>query len=231
MGGRILVVEDELAIREMIGLALSRAGFSYTYAVSTTAAQEELERDLPDLILLDWMLPGSSGIEFIRWLKRTEFTHEVPVVMLTARGEDEDKVQALNLGADDYVTKPFSPRELVARIEAVLRRTKPHATDSPVELCGLRIDPRSRRVHADGHAVDLGPIEFRMLHVLISQPDRVYSRAQLLDLVWGINIHVGERTVDMHISNLRKALAQHSSGHLIETVRGTGYRFAMQAQQ
>ena len=228
MAGKILVVDDEPTIREMIGFALSRAGFSYAEAADAVEAEAEILRDLPDLILLDWMLPGQTGIDFTKLLRSRPSTRSIPVIMLTARGEEEDKVRGLKFGADDYVTKPFAPKELIARIEAVLRRVKPEATDDLVDVSGLQLDPVSHRVKIDGCHLELGPTEFRLLHVFMSHPERVYSRDQLLDLVWGSNIHVGPRTVDMHVSNLRKALEATGYHLLIQTVRGSGYRFSAQ---
>ncbi len=226
MAGKILVVDDEPAIREMIGFALSRAGFSYIEAADAAQAEATIDREIPDLILLDWMLPGQSGIEFVKQLRSDPLTRPVPVIMLTARGEEDDKVRGLKDGADDYVTKPFAPKELVARIEAVLRRIKPEATNEAVQVSGLLLDPLSHRVTADERDLDLAPTEFRLLHVLMTHPERVYSRDQLLDLVWGSNIHVGPRTVDMHVSNLRKALEASGHHRLIQTVHGSGYRFS-----
>jgi len=230
MAGNILVVDDEPAIREMIGFALSRAGFSYVEAADAAQAEATILREIPDLILLDWMLPGQSGIEFVKLLRSDPVTRSVPVIMLTARGEEEDKVRGLRDGADDYVTKPFAPKELVARIEAVLRRMKPEATNETVQVNGLLLDPLSHRVTADEHNLDLSPTEFRLLHVLMTHPERVYSRDQLLDLVWGRNIHVGPRTVDMHVSKLRKALEASGHHRLIQTVHGSGYRLSTRVQ-
>ena len=181
---------------------------------------------LPDLIILDWMLPGMSGIEFARKLKSDEFTKAIPIIMLTARGEETDKVRALDVGADDYVTKPFSPRELNARIKAVLRRSAPEMTDDPIEVSGLRLDPGTHRVSGDGVMLDLGPTEFRLLHYLMSNPERVHSRSQVLDRVWGGGVYVEDRTVDVHIRRLRLALSATGHEDLIQTVRGTGYRFS-----
>ncbi len=226
MAGKILVVDDERTIRDMIGFALSRAGFSYTEAGSAAEAEAEILRETPDLILLDWMMPGQPGIEFVKRLRSDPNTRSIPVIMLTARGEEDDMVAGLKDGADDYMTKPFAPKELIARIEAVLRRAKPEATNETVRVNGLLLDPVSHRVTADQHDLDLGPTEFRLLHVFMSHPERVYSREQLLDLVWGSNIHVGPRTVDMHVSNLRKALEVAGYHRRIQTVRGSGYRFS-----
>ena len=226
MAGKILVVDDEATIREMIGFALSLAGFSYAEAADAAQAEAEILNGPPDLILLDWMLPGRSGIEFVKLLRSDPATRSIPVIMLTARGEQEDKIRGLRDGADDYVTKPFAPKELVARIEAVLRRMKPEATNQTVNVKGLLLDPLSHRVTAEERDLDLGPTEFRLLHVLMTHPERVYTRDQLLDLVWGRNIHVGPRTVDMHVSNLRKALEASGHHRLIQTVHGSGYRFS-----
>lgn len=230
MAGKILVVDDEPTIREMIGFTLSRAGFSYVEAADAAEAEAEILRDVPDLVLLDWMLPGRSGLEFVKHLQSEPGTRSIPVILLTARGEEEDKVRGLKDGADDYITKPFAPRELVARIEAVLRRMKPEATEQAVRVDGLMLDPVSHRVAIDDCEVDLGPTEFRLLHLLLSHPDRVYSRDQLLDLVWGSNVHVGPRTVDMHVSNLRKALEAGGYHRMIETVHGSGYRLSVRSR-
>ena len=230
MAGRILMVEDEPSIREMMGFALSRAGFSYIEAGDAAQAEAEILREPPDLILLDWMLPGQSGIEFIRLLRSNPATRSIPVIMMTARGEEEDKIRGLKCGADDYVTKPFAPKELVARIEAVLRRVKLEATNEVVDVDGLRLDPVSHRVAAGQRDIALGPTEFRLLHLFMTHPERVYTRDQLLDLVWGRSIHVGPRTVDMHVSNLRKALAASGHDRLVQTVRGSGYRLSVRGQ-
>jgi two-component system phosphate regulon response regulator PhoB len=222
----ILIVEDEQAIRDMVGFALSRAGFELTEAADAMQAQERIAESLPDLILLDWMLPGVSGIDLARRLKRDDYTREVPIIMLTARGEEDDKIGGLEAGADDYVTKPFSPRELVARIKAVLRRATPEEADQPLTAEGLSLDPASHRVTANAKPVEIGPTEFRLLHFFMSHTDRVYSRSQLLDRVWGRNAYVEERTVDVHILRLRKALAPFGFDRFVQTVRGAGYRFS-----
>jgi len=228
MPGRILIVEDEQAIREMVCLALDQAGFECVQAADTGEAQRHILAGLPDLILLDWMLPGMSGIDYARKLRHDKLTQGVPVVMLTARTQEEDKVRGLDTGADDYITKPFSPRELIARIKALLRRTAPQATDEPVEVSGLMLDPVTHRVLAGERKLSLGPMEFRLLHFFMTHPERVHSRERILDSVWGANVYVEERTVDVHIRRLRKALT--SSGHerLIQTVRGAGYRLSGQ---
>ncbi|MDD3608269.1 MAG: phosphate regulon transcriptional regulator PhoB [Halothiobacillaceae bacterium] len=222
----ILIVEDEKPIREMVAFALGRAGFEMIEAGDVAEAYEQMSSRLPDLILLDWMLPGASGLELARRLKRDELTRDVPIIMLTARGEEEDKVSGLESGADDYVTKPFSPRELLARIKAVLRRAAPDGESGVIEIDGLVLDPSSHRVMANETPLDMGPTEFRLLEFFMTHPERVYSRAQLLDRIWGRNAYVEERTVDVHILRLRKALSVQSFDAMIQTVRGVGYRFS-----
>jgi two-component system phosphate regulon response regulator PhoB len=222
----IFIVDDEAPIRETIAFVLSQAGFACKDAPDAETAAKAIAREAPDLILLDWMLPGLSGIEFARELRRDAATREIPIIMLSARGEEEDKVRGLNTGADDYITKPFKPKELVARIQAVLRRIRPDAVGDSIQVGPLVLDPGSHRVSAAGHILELAPTEFRLLQVLMSRPERVFSREQLLDLVWGRNIYVAERTVDMHISNVRKTLGQHGLEGMIETVRGVGYRLS-----
>jgi len=228
MPANILVVEDEPAIQELLALNLTQAGHNPIRALSVEQGQMLIREALPDLILLDWMLPGMSGIEFARKLKSDEMTKAIPIIMLTARGEEIDKVRGLEVGADDYVTKPFSPRELNARIKAVLRRRAPQMTDDPIEASGLRLDPTTHRVTGNGASLDLGPTEFRLLHYLMSNPERVHSRSQVLDRVWGDRVFVEDRTVDVHIRRLRLALADTGHEDLIQTVRGVGYRFSAQ---
>ena len=228
MPGRILIVEDEQAIREMVCLALSQGGYDCLEAADTNEAQQRILEGLPDLILLDWMLPGMSGIDYARKLRRDKLTQGVPVIMLTARTQEEDKVRGLDTGADDYITKPFSTRELVARIKALLRRTAPQATDEPVEVRGLALDPVTHRVQAGEIKLELGPMEFRLLHFFMTHPERVHSRERILDSVWGNNVYVEERTVDVHIRRLRKALTPSGHDSLIQTVRGAGYRLSAQ---
>lgn len=228
MPANILLVEDEPAIQELIAAHLGRAGHRVMCAHDAEAAQAAIRSELPDLVLLDWMLPGMSGVEFARRLRADERTREVPIVMLTARGDEHDKVAALELGADDYVTKPFSPRELAARIKAVLRRRAPQATDEAVERGGVRLDPTTHRVTVENRPVSLGPTEFRLLHFLMTHPERVHSRTQLLDQVWGDHVFVEERTVDVHVRRLRAVLEPTGHEHLIQTVRGSGYRFSLQ---
>ena len=226
MPGRILIVEDEQAIREMVCLALNQGGYDCQEAADTNEAQQRILAGLPDLILLDWMLPGMSGIDYARKLRRDKLTQGVPVIMLTARAQEEDKVRGLDTGADDYITKPFSTRELLARIKALLRRSAPQAADEPVEVRGLALDPVTHRVQAGAIQLELGPMEFRLLHFFMTHPERVHSRERILDSVWGNNVYVEERTVDVHIRRLRKALTPSGHDRLIQTVRGAGYRLS-----
>ena len=223
---QILVVEDERAIRDMIGFALKQAGLQYEESADAEDALVAIASNPPDLILLDWMLPGMSGADLVRRLRSEEITAGLPIIMLTARVEENDRVHGLELGADDYVTKPFSPRELIARINAVLRRTQERTDEQPIEFSGLSLDPVGHRVQTDGETLKLAPTEFRLLHFFMSNPDRVYSREQLLDRVWGRGIFVEERTVDVHIRRLRKALEGRAYDRFIQTVRGAGYRFS-----
>jgi len=226
MPATVMVVEDEPAIQELVTFNLKQAGHNVVPAQSVEQAQRLIREAIPDLILLDWMLPGVSGIDFARRLKSEGYTKDIPIIMLTARGEEQDRIRGLETGADDYVSKPFSPRELMARIKAVLRRRAPQMTDEPVEAGGLRLDPATHRVTGNGAALDLGPTEFRLLHFLMTHPERVHSRTQLLDQVWGNQVFVEERTVDVHIRRLRKALEATRHDELIQTVRGAGYRFS-----
>jgi two-component system phosphate regulon response regulator PhoB len=224
----ILVVEDEPAIREMVVMALERAGYEMLQAASAEEAERVLANGLPALILLDWMLPGMSGIELARRLRRDDYTRDIPIIMLTARSEEDDRIRGLEVGADDYIAKPFSTRELQARIKAVLRRSLPHDDEGVLAVDSLRVDTSSHRVTAGEQALDMGPTEFRLLHFFMSHPERVYSRSQLLDMVWGRGAYVEERTVDVHIRRLRKALEPSGHDNLIQTVRGAGYRFSQQ---
>ncbi len=226
MAATILVVEDEPAIQELIAYNLKQAGHQPLRADNAEQAMNLVQNALPDLVLLDWMLPGLSGIDFARRLRTDKRTRMVPIIMLTARSDEQDKLTGLDTGADDYITKPFSPRELNARIKAVLRRRAPQMTDDVVQLGGLRLDPASHRVSGNGEPVVLGPTEFRLLHFLMTHPERVHSRTQLLDQVWGDHVFVEERTVDVHIRRLRKALEPTRLDRLVQTVRGTGYRFS-----
>lgn len=225
LGKDILIVDDEAPIREMIAVALEMAGYTCHEADNAQTAHSLVIDRKPDLILLDWMLPGTSGIELARRLKRDEMTADIPIIMLTAKGEEDNKIQGLEVGADDYITKPFSPRELVARLKAVLRRAAPGDGETPIEISGLLLDPVSHRVTIDGQPAEMGPTEYRLLHFFMTHQERAYTRGQLLDQVWGGNVYVEERTVDVHIRRLRKALGS-SYEDLVQTVRGTGYRFS-----
>lgn len=226
---QILIVEDESAVREMLRFMLLHNGFQVTEAADATTADGLITKNPPALILLDWMLPGMSGVEFARSLKRRPETREIPIIMLTARGEEDDKVQGLESGADDYVTKPFSTKELLARIRVILRRFAPLDDDEVIEIGSLSLDPASHRIATNGNPLELGPTEFRLLHFFMTHPERVYSRGQLLDRVWGTNVYIEERTVDVHIRRLRKALEPSGCDALLQTVRGAGYRFSAKA--
>ena len=226
MAATVLVVEDEPAIQELISYNLQQAGHQAMRAGSAEDALNIMRHALPDLVLVDWMLPGLSGIELAKRIKSDKRTKTVPIIMLTARAAEEDKLTGLETGADDYITKPFSPRELNARVKAVLRRRAPQMTDDLVEIGGLRLDPASHRITGNGQPIDLGPTEFRLLHFLMTHTERVHSRTQLLDQVWGDHVFVEERTVDVHIRRLRKALEPGGHDRLIQTVRGSGYRFS-----
>lgn len=226
MSRKILIVEDEAPIREMLSFVMEQHGYQAIEAANYQAALDKVTEPFPDMILLDWMLPGGSGIQLAKQLKSEEFTRNIPIIMLTARGEEEDKVKGLEVGADDYITKPFSPKELMARMRAVFRRVSPTSLDEPLELDGLKLDPVSHRVSAYDRPVDMGPTEFRLLHFFMTHQERVYSREQLLDQVWGTNVYVEDRTVDVHIRRLRKAIADNGHDRFIQTVRGVGYRFS-----
>ncbi|MDH5544539.1 MAG: phosphate regulon transcriptional regulator PhoB [Gammaproteobacteria bacterium] len=223
----LLIVEDEPAIRDMLDFSLDHKVFRLSMVENTAQARQIVLDDPPDLIVLDWMLPGESGVEFARYLKSQEFSKEIPVIMLTAKGEEDDKIRGLEAGADDYVTKPFSPRELSARIKAVLRRGS-SATTTVFEFEALVLDVEAHRLTIDKQLIELGPTEFRLFKFLLSHPERVYSRGQLLDRVWGNNVYVEERTVDVHIRRLRKALGNSGYDKYVQTVRGAGYRFSKQ---
>lgn len=225
---RILVVEDEQPIRDLIAFGLRRAGFQVALAENSLGARESIGDRRPDLILMDWMLPDMSGLELVRQLRRDANTRDIPTIMLTARAEEADKIAGLEGGVDDYVTKPFSARELVARIQAVLRRGSPAGGDERVAFDGLTLDQAGHRILAEGRTISLGPTEYRLLAFLMTHPDRVYSRGQLLDRVWGGNVYVEERTVDVHIRRLRKALEPSGYDRFVQTVRGAGYRFSVQ---
>lgn len=223
---RILVVEDEPAIAELVAINLRHAGHEVALAIDAPAAQAEVDAVLPDLVLLDWMLPGQSGLSLARRWREAARTRSMPIIMLTARADEADKVAGLEAWVDDYVTKPFSPRELKARIKAVLRRRAPEAAQEPLEVGPLKLDPGTHRVTAHGAAVALGPTEFRLLRFFLARPERVHTRMQLLDQVWGDHVYIEERTVDVHIRRLRLALEPFGHAGMIETVRGTGYRLA-----
>ncbi|MCG6976658.1 MAG: phosphate regulon transcriptional regulator PhoB [Acidiferrobacterales bacterium] len=228
LGKTILTVEDERPIREMVRMSLEKAGFDVLEAEDGEQAMVTIADHRPDLVLVDWMLPGMSGIDLARRLKQDDATSELPIIMVSARGEEEDKIRGLEIGADDYVAKPFSPRELIARIKAVLRRTEPGGGEKLLQSRGLVLDASSHRVTANDKVLSMGPTEFKLLRFLMSHPERVYSRAQLLDNVWGANVYVEERTVDVHIRRLRKVLTPTGHENLIQTVRGSGYRFSEQ---
>lgn len=229
MATKILIVEDDLAIRDMLCFSLRHAGFDCEPAVDGEQGLDWLAKNKPDIILLDWMLPGIDGIEFIRRLRSNEFIADIPVIMLTAKGGSDDMVKGLGVGADDYINKPFSPPELVARIKALLRRTRSAelSENQKLEFGSLELDTQSHRVTVDGQRIDLGPTEFRLLHFFMKTPERAYSRGQLLDQVWGDTVYIEERTVDVHIRRLRKALEPSGQDNLVQTVRGVGYRFSM----
>ena len=226
MQKHILIVDDEPAIRDMVAFALRKGEFEPIHAGDAREAQTAIADRVPDLILLDWMLPGTSGLELARRWRKDALTRDVPIIMLTARGEENDRVGGLEAGVDDYVVKPFSARELLARIRAVMRRAREDDEDGSIAVGDLRIDGAAHRVFAKDTPVPIGPTEYRLLHFFIGHPDRVYTREQVLDRVWGQNVYVEERTVDVHIRRLRKALERHGCETMIQTVRGTGYRFS-----
>lgn len=226
MSTTILVVEDEPAIQELLALNLRFAGHEVVLAANAEQAQQEIKAKLPTLVLIDWMLPGTSGVNLAKNLRANERTQDIPIIILTAKGTEADKIAGLEAGADDYVTKPFSPKELLARIKAVLRRRAPQSTDDIIMIDSLHLDPATHRVTGNGKALILGPTEFRLLHFFMTHTERVFSRAQLLDRVWGDHVFVEERTVDVHIRRLRKALAPSQHDSHIETMRGAGYRFS-----
>jgi len=229
--GRILVIEDEAAIAELIAINLRHAGYDVARAVDADEAQAAIDCVLPDLVILDWMLPGESGLALARRWRSQPRTKGLPIIMLTAKAAEGDKVSGLDAGADDYLTKPFSPQELLARIRAVLRRKAPEALEAPVDAGQLHLDPATRRVTGRGRDLRLGATEFRLLHFFMTHPERVHSRAQLLDRVWGDHVFIEERTVDVHVKRLREALAPAQCSQMIETVRGAGYRLTAQPQQ
>jgi two-component system phosphate regulon response regulator PhoB len=224
---RILAVDDEPAVGEMLRFILEQDGFQADFVEDATQAISKINNSRPDLILLDWMLPGMSGVELAERLKQNSDTKSIPIIMLTAKGEEDDKVKGLNVGADDYITKPFSARELLARIRCILRRVSPLLAGEALDCDGLVLDPVSHRVLADDRKIELGPTEFRLLHYFMTHQDRVFSRSQLLDRVWGTNVYIEERTVDVHMRRLRKALQPVAKDQMLQTVRGAGYRFSM----
>ena len=226
MKANILIVEDESPILELLALNISQAGYNPLRAISAEHAEKLINEALPDIILLDWMLPGMSGIDFAKKLRGNALTKTIPIIMLTARSDELDKVKGLEVGADDYITKPFSPKELNARIKAVLRRKAPELTEDILKINGLELNPVSHRVTGNNKALEMGPTEFRLLHFFMSNPERVYSRSQLLDKVWGSQIFIEDRTVDVHIRRLRNILTQSQHENLIQTVRGSGYRLS-----
>ena len=226
MQKRILIVDDEPAIRDMVAYALRKGGFEPAHAGDAAEAQAAIADRVPDLILLDWMLPGTSGLELARRWRKESLTREVPIIMLTARGEENDRVGGLEAGVDDYVVKPFSARELLARIRAVLRRSREDDEDGSIDAGALRIDGAAHRLYAGDQPVQIGPSEYRLLHFFMTHPERVYSRSQLLDHVWGGSVYVEERTVDVHIRRLRKTLEPYRLEGMVQTVRGSGYRFS-----
>ena len=225
MTATVLVVEDEPQIQELLAVNLEHIGHKVVRASTAEEAEVAIRKALPDVLVLDWMLPGESGLAFARRLRADERTRELPILMVTARAMEQDKISGLEAGADDYLTKPFSPKELAARIKAVLRRRAPQLADDAVEADGLRLDPAAKRVTAGGKAIELAPTEFRLLHFFLTHPDRIYSRTQVLDHVWGDHVFIEERTVDVHIRRLRKALEPTGHDRLIDTVRGSGYGF------
>ena len=222
----ILVVDDEPDIREVMRFALENAEYRVIEAAHADEARKLLTNESPDLILLDWMLPGRSGLELAQQLKQNPKSRAVPIIMVSARGEEEDRIKGLDTGADDYIAKPFSPREMVARVKAVLRRAKTDEPADEIDVGGLRIDNISHRVTAEGRPVDIAPTEYRLLHFFMTHADRAFSRSQLLDQVWGDQVYVEERTVDVHVRRLRKALEVSGHDRLLQTVRGVGYRFS-----
>lgn len=226
MQKRILIVDDEPAIRDMVAFALRKGEYEPVHAGDAREAQMAIVDRVPDLILLDWMLPGTSGLDLARRWRKDELTRDIPIIMLTARGEENDRVSGLESGVDDYVVKPFSARELLARIKAVMRRSRDDEADGSVQVGRLRIDGAAHRVYAGEDSIHVGPTEYRLLHFFMTHPDRVYTRAQLLDHVWGGNVYVEERTVDVHIRRLRKALEPQQLDSMVQTVRGSGYRFS-----
>lgn len=225
MSAEVLIVEDEAAIAELLAINIRHAGMSVRIALDAEEARREVDQQLPKLVLLDWMLPGQTGVQLARQWRSDERTRDLPIIMLTARAAEDDRVLGLDAGADDYLTKPFSTKELMARVRAVLRRRAPEALNKPIESGGLLLDPATRRVTAGGREVKLSPTEFKLLHFLMAHPERVHSRTQVLDRVWGDHVFIEERTVDVHVKRLREALRAVDCDGAVETVRGAGYRF------
>ncbi|HBF09722.1 MAG TPA: phosphate regulon transcriptional regulatory protein PhoB [Gammaproteobacteria bacterium] len=223
---KVLVVDDEFSIRQMIVMSLQSNGYDVVEAEDANSAKAMIVDDRPDLVLLDWMMPGMSGLDFARWLRKNDLTADLPIIMLTAKVEEDYRIQGLEAGVDDYLPKPFSVRELNARMKAVLRRTNPQVAEKNLQADGLVLNPVSKRVTVNGQDVSLGPTEYRLLEFLMTNQDRAYTRSYLLDRVWGGNVYIEDRTVDVHVRRLRKALEAFSCDHLIQTVRGTGYRFS-----
>ena len=226
MAANILIVEDESSILELISLNLHQAGFNPIRAISAEYANNLVKETIPDLIVLDWMLPGMDGIEFAKRLRANSETKNIPIIMLTAKSDEDNKIKGLDVGADDYLTKPFSPKELVARIKALLRRRSPELINEPITIDGLVLDPNSHKIQANNKNINIGPTEFKLLHFFMKNTDRVYSRNQILDKIWGSNSVIDDRTVDVHIKRLRKSLNHSGYDKLIQTVHGTGYRFS-----
>ena len=226
MPANILIVEDESSILELISLNIHQAGFNPIRAINAEYANNIVKETIPDLIVLDWMLPGMDGIEFAKRLKANSETKSIPIIMLTAKTDEDNKIKGLNVGADDYLTKPFSPRELIARIKALLRRRSPELINEPIIIDALVLDPGSHKVQVDNKRINIGPTEFKLLHFLMKNSDRVYSRNQILDKIWGNKSVIDDRTVDVHIKRLRAALKNSHYDRMIQTVRGSGYRFS-----
>jgi two-component system phosphate regulon response regulator PhoB len=229
MGAEVLIVEDEAAIAELLAINIRHAGMTVRVALDAETARREVDQQLPKLVLLDWMLPGQSGVQLARQWRADERTRDLPIIILTARAAEDDRVAGLDAGADDYLTKPFSTKELMARVRAVLRRRAPEALDKPLESAGIHLDPATRRVSARGQDVKLSPTEFKLLHFLMAHPERVHNRTQVLDRVWGDHVFIEERTVDVHVKRLREALRVVGCDGAVETVRGAGYRFNARA--
>ena len=227
MAANILIVEDETSILELIALNLQQAGFNPIRAINAEYADNIVKETVPDLIVLDWMLPGMNGIEFLKRLRGNSLTKKIPVIMLTAKSEEDNKIMGLNAGADDYLTKPFSPRELVARIKALLRGRSPELIDEPITISELNLNPQTHQVQVDDKLIKVGPTEFKLLHFFMKNTEIVFSRKQIINKIWGNNYDVDERTVDVHIKRLRKNLAEVGKNKLIHTIRGFGYKLSL----